>query len=315
MTCGGRSWPLVPLGAAVLALSVLGGALSVSAQAPDTCEMDGVRGGETLTVQPTIIVIPFTKLGESMDSVLQEDVNRRVAVTTVKQAFDDRGFATVDLLALIRSLRTGGALRMGAETDFKTQIVQQSRADIYVELEIMEPEEGGDASNAGVIRTAYLTNNGMSLANMIGRSGRYRGVEYSRLVERAAADSIDAFLEVMQMRFDDVVENGAIISFDVSVAEGADYNLNSDVGPDPDVLSFLVEDWFAENAWKNNYSVSSITDYSMVFDAVRIPLYDPQTCRNYNASQFSREFIRFLRDLGLRASQTVSRGSVFIELR
>jgi hypothetical protein len=286
-----------------------------SAQSSEPCAVGGVRGGETLTVQPTIVVIPYTAEGENMRDVLEEDVNRRVAVTAVKQAFDDLDFATVDLRALVASIRTGRTLTAAAETDFKTQVIEQSRADIYVELEIMEPDEGGAPSSASVIRTAYLTNNGMSLANMIGRSGTYRGVEYSRLVERAAGDSIHAFLQVMQARFDDVVENGAVISFDISVGDGAEFDLSSDVGDDPDMLSFLIEDWFAENAWKNNYSVSGITDVRMIFDAVRIPLYDPNTCRNYNASQFSREFLRYLRTLGVRAGQTVTRGSIFIELR
>jgi hypothetical protein len=280
----------------------------------EVCEVDGVRGGETLTVQPAIVVIPYTEQGENMGEVIEEDVNRRVAVTAVKQSFDDLDFATVDLRALIRSIGTSGALTATSQTDFKTQIIEQSRADIYVELEIMEPEDD-PPSSASVIRTAYLTNNGTSLANMIGRSGRYRDIEYSRLVERAATDSIDAFLQVMQMRFDDVVANGAIIQFDISMAEGADYDLSAEVGDPPDMLSFLIEDWFAENAWKNNYSVSGVTDVRMVFDAVRIPLYDPQTCRNYNASQFAREFLRYLRTLDIAASQTVTRGSIFIELR
>jgi len=296
-------------------VAVLLGRAGVSAQSGQVCEVDGVRGGETLTVQPTIIVIPFTKDGEDMGTVLEEDVNRRVAVTAVKQGFDDVGFTTVDLRALIRSLRTSRALTLTAETDFKTQVIAQSRADIYVELEIMEPEDPANPSSASVIRTAFLTNNGTSLANMIGRSGRYRGIEYSRLVERAASDSITAFLQVMQERFDDVVENGAIILFNISVAPGAEHDLESEVGPDQEMLAFLIEDWFAENAWKNNYSISSSTNLAMVFDAVRIPLYDPATCRNYNASQFSRGFIRYLRTLGVRAGQTVTRGSVFIELR
>ena len=307
------TWTCRVVVAAVLA--VLLGRAGVSAQSAQVCEVDGVRGGETLTVQPKIIVIPYTKDGEDMGTVLEDDVNRRVAVTVVKQAFDDLEFSTIDLRALIRSLRTSGALRLTSETDFKSQIVAQSRADIYVELEIMDPEDPANPSSASVIRTAYLANNGTSLANMIGRSGRYRGIEYSRLVERAASDSITAFLQVMQSRFDDVVENGAIISFTISVAQGAEHDLESEVGPDPDMLGFLIEDWFADNAWKNNYSISGSTNLLMVLDAVRIPLYDPATCRNYNASQFAREFIRYLRTLDVRAGSTVTGGSVFIELR
>ena len=300
---------------AALVATLLGPA-GVSAQSAEVCEVDGVRGGETLTVQPKIIVIPYTKDGENMGTVLEEDVNRRVAVTTVKQAFDDLGFTTIDLQQVIRTVRTNAAILLTAETDFQTQILQESRADIYVQLEIMDPEDPTSPSSASVIRTAFLTNTATSLANMIGRSGRYRGVEYSRLVERAASDSISPFLQVMQGRFDDVVANGAIISFIISVTQGAENDLGSEVGPDPDILAFLIEDWFAENAWKNNYSVSSSSSLRMVLDAVRIPLYDPTTCRNYNPSQFSQEFVRFLRTLNVRTNlPIINGGTIIIELR
>ena len=52
-------------------------------QEASTCTAD-VRGGSTLTVQPTIIVIPFTKEGEDMRTVFESDVSRRVAATAVK---------------------------------------------------------------------------------------------------------------------------------------------------------------------------------------------------------------------------------------
>jgi len=310
----GSTWTCRAIVAALVA--TLLGPAGVSAQSAEVCEVDGVRGGETLTVQPRILVIPYTRSDENMGTVLEEDVNRRVAVTTVKQAFDDLGFTTIDLQQVIRTVRTNAAILLTAETDFQTQILQASRADIYVQLEIMDPEDPANPSSATVIRTAFLTNTATSLANMIGRSGRYRGVEYSRLVERAASDSINAFLQVMQARFDDVVTNGAIISFIISVAQGAENDLGSEVGPDPDILAFLIEDWFAENAWKNNYIIASTSSLRMVVDPVAIPLYDPTTCRNYNPSQFSREFVSFLRTLGVRVNlPLISGGSIIIELR
>ena len=75
------NWSTWTCRAAVAALvATLLGPAGVSAQSAEVCEVDGVRGGETLTVQPKIIVIPYTKDGENMGTVLAEAPYRRVAV-------------------------------------------------------------------------------------------------------------------------------------------------------------------------------------------------------------------------------------------
>jgi len=250
-----------------------------------------------------------------MRTILEGDPLRRVAVTTVKEGFDNLGFSTVDARGVMDAVSRAGALTIDAESDFKTQVIEQSRADIYVEVEVLQTETNGDELAASAIRTAYLTTNGLSLANSIGYSGRFRGVAEERLVGRAAGDELDAFLATMQRGFDDVVANGAVVAVEITVAQGADYDLASEVGPDNDQLGFVIEDWFADNAWYGDYNISGSTDVRMILDAVKIPLRDPETCRNYNPSQFSRELIRYLRTLDVRARQTISRGMIIIEIQ
>lgn len=289
---------------------------AAAAQAPAACATkSSARGGSTSTVQPSIIVIPFTKEGEDMRTILESDVTRRIAVTKIKEGFDQLGFSTVDLRAVINAVKTMSAMTVTAQTDIKTQIIEQSRADIYVEAEVMEPQPTGDLLSASVIRTAYLTANGTSLANKIGHSGRFRGVEHARLVERAAADSLDAFLAMMQEKFDGIVEDGAIIVVDISAREGARNTLASAVGPNQETVAELLESWFEANAWKGNYNVAGSSDVRMILDAVRIPLRDPKTCNNYNASRFSREIITYLRSINVQARPTIERGRIFIELQ
>ena len=48
-------------------------------------------GGQVLTVQPKIMVIPYTKEGEDLRTILEADVSRRIAITKIKEAFDSRG--------------------------------------------------------------------------------------------------------------------------------------------------------------------------------------------------------------------------------
>ena len=56
-------------------------------------------GGQVQTVQPKIMVIPYTKEGEDIRTILEADVNKRIAITKIKESFDSRGFTTVDFVA------------------------------------------------------------------------------------------------------------------------------------------------------------------------------------------------------------------------
>lgn len=44
------------------------------------------------------MVIPYTMQGEDIRTVLENDVNKRIALTKIKEAFDQRGYTTVDFL-------------------------------------------------------------------------------------------------------------------------------------------------------------------------------------------------------------------------
>ena len=91
---------------------------------------------ETATVQPKIMVVPFTKEGEDIRTILEEDVNKRIVLTKIKEAFDSRGFTTVDFFGKMKSLSKVNGLAMDNQSDLKTMIIQQSGADIYVDAEI-----------------------------------------------------------------------------------------------------------------------------------------------------------------------------------
>ena len=57
------------------------------------------------TVQPKIMVIPYVKEGEDLRTILEDDVNKRIALTKIKEAFDSRGFTTVDFVAKLKSAK------------------------------------------------------------------------------------------------------------------------------------------------------------------------------------------------------------------
>lgn len=54
-------------------------------------------------VQPKIMVIPYTKEGEDIRTILENDENKRIALTKIKEAFDERGISTIDFFCKAES--------------------------------------------------------------------------------------------------------------------------------------------------------------------------------------------------------------------
>lgn len=295
--------------AALIGAAVVTPAPALAQARPSTT----ARGGESRTVQPKIMVIPFTKEGEDIRTVLEADANRRIAITKVKEAFDNRGFTTIDFLGVVRSMANDQAIQMTAQSDVRSRVIEQSRCDIYV---IMEANPSSAGRGVSMILTGYLAANGMSLSNKVANAGPYAGdVPYDRIIGRAAEEGMEPFLNTMQEKFGDFVENGVPIRVEFSVRDGATTRLNSEVGTNQDELSVVLEEWFEKNAYKNNYHVSGITDLRMTVDEVRIPMFDPQTNNNYSPSRFSTEIQRYLRGLNVRVNRSVGQGgTIYIEI-
>ena len=88
------------------------------------------------TVQPKIIVIPYTKEGEDLRTILEEDINKRITLAKIREAFDNRGFTTIDFIARLKAISQNNVFIADNQTDLKSQLIEMSGADIYVEAEI-----------------------------------------------------------------------------------------------------------------------------------------------------------------------------------
>ena len=115
----------------------------------------------------------------------------------IKEAFDQRGYTTVDFFAKLKALSKATALGNTQQQDVKTMIIQQSGADVYVEAEISLLESpSGNAMK--VILSGYETSTANSLANAVCESGKFYTDDYGKLTSRAVEIGIDKFLNTMQ---------------------------------------------------------------------------------------------------------------------
>lgn len=265
---------------------------------------------QTATVQPKIMVIPYTKQGEDITRVIEDDINKRIVLAKIREAFDSRGFTTVDFAAKLKSLSLTSGLSQDSQSDLKSMIIQQSGADIYVEAEmdiILSPT----GNSVKTILTASDISTGASLSNKVGESGKFYTEDIGKLGAKAVEKVADEFLDIIQVKFTDIVNNGRSISVDFSFEPTASISMSTEIGNDGLTLSDQLELWMSEHAYKNNYHIQGTTDKRMIFDDVRIPLKDDNG-NNYNINKFGLEFLKFARSIGLQITRSTVNNTLVI---
>lgn len=270
-------------------------------------------GGQVVTVQPKIMVIPFTKEGEDIRTILEEDVNRRIAIAKIKEGFDSRGFTTVDFVAKLKAAKDNNVFTSDNQTDIKTQIIEMSGADVYVQSEVIV-EKGQSGNSVKLILTAYEISTGNSLSNKVGESGRFYTDDFNKLASKAVESCIEDFLNIMQTKFTDIVNNGKSILIDISFDPSSSFTMSSEVGSDGLPLSDQIEMWMGENAFKGNYHIQGTTNLKMLFDDVRIPLKDSNG-NNYNPNKFGLEMFKFFKTLGISIGRDIKGNTIYITIK
>jgi len=271
-------------------------------------------GDQVVTVQPKIMVIPYTKEGEDLRSILEQDENKRIAIAKIKEGFDSRGFTTIDFVAKLKAAKDNNVFTSDNQTDIKTQIIEMSGADVYVQSEVI-PERSQSGNSVKLILTAYEISTGNSLSNKVGESGRFYTEDFNKLASKAVESCVDDFLNVIQTKFTDIINNGKSIMIDISFSPESEYKMSSEVGTDGLPLSDQIEFWMEENAFKNNYHIQGTTNVRMIFDDVRIPLKDQSTGNNYNPNKFGLEMFKFFRKLGITITRDIKGNTIYITIK
>lgn len=275
---------------------------------------------QTAVQQPKIMVIPYTAEGEDIRTVLEADPNKRIILTKIKEAFDNRGCSTVDFTARLKAATTEGVMSMDNRSDIKSQIIDMSGADIYVEAEMqcLQNQVTGQPnpeSRVKIILTAYDIATGTSLSNKIGESGTFYTNDIAKLAMRSIESCADEFLNTMQSKFSDMTENGRSIMLFIGFEELSSYSMESEVGSQGLLLQDEIELWVESHAYNNNYHLQGVSPNKMVFDDIRLPLIDENTGNNYTANRFSMELFKFFRSLGISVSRSLKGNTLYFTVK
>lgn len=260
------------------------------------------------TVQPTIMVVPFTKEGEDIRQVLESDFNKRAVLTSIKEEFDNRGFTTIDFLGKFRAMSTMAATNENNQSDLVSEIINTSGSDIFITAEINILTRADGAKSVNIILNAYDTSTGQSLANKQAQAGPFRTDNISKLADVAIKKDMDTFLNNMQGKFNDIIANGRSIIINIGVDEGSSVTLADEVGSEGNLLSDEIELWVEDHAFKKYYHISGTSDKTMIFDDVRIPV-------DTKINRFAIELGKLFRSLGITIKRTTTGNQLHISIQ
>lgn len=276
-------------------------------------QIAATQSNEVERAAAKIMVVPYNKQDEDIRTVLDQNPYVRTAVSKVKEAFDQRGWSTVDFVANLRAAEANSAFTADRQSSFKSDLLTGSGADFYVQVDAQLNSDGSESSVTLNV-TAFETHTGASFSNKTGSSGKFGTQDYEKLISRAFDKIQEEFLNTLLVKTDEIREIGRaiIIHFNLDESATIDFDQELEGGQ---FLNEAIEEWIAAAAYKGRANLAGIVEDKMVFDEVRIPLIDQETNRPYNPNRFANEVIRFLKSKDLNATRNIKGQNLFITIK
>ena len=262
----------------------------------------------------TIMVVPYKRNDRnSYATILKNDFDLRIAVSTVKDGFVKLGVKTIAAEGKLEgTLRASEWESKNADSNDK-QLLMNSGADVYVIVDLQKDISTTAGSRVSLIMTARETATGMDLASRKSWTNRFRTTDVDKLCAYAAQDVLDGFLKDISKEFARKVEHGNTVVLRVSLADNAINTMNSRINGNT-TLSAYIRNWVRKNAQGGRYHIQGAVDDSLIFDSVQIPAKDsdglPLDCIT-----FADNLVNYLNDSGIDSEHRVDGNTIYLTIQ
>ncbi|WP_298072983.1 DUF6175 family protein [uncultured Bacteroides sp.] len=252
---------------------------------------------------------------------LQTNGDLTLVISKIESLMNDRDFRISNFLQAIRGVKAQSARNSGITSkstgnniaiSFMDEINNAAKADIYFDV-YWKVTKNGPKSIVSYTLSAYDTYTYNSIASISGTGAPSFSAEIPILVEEAVTSNMDAFLEQLQGYFDDCIENGRAISLEINTFDdGTGIDMESEYNGKE--LREIIEDWVSDNSINRSYNLVDDTETTMLFQDVRIPLYDERE-RPMNAGSYARGLRKHLESFQIpikQGSSTLGRCQLII---
>ena len=245
-------------------------------------------------------------------SALQESSELLQVISKINELMADRGFPLKNLESVMKSLQGQSAedamlsSKSGADVNESPidKLKKTAKADIIMQMTWTINRTGPKRSITFNLQgiDAYTDK---QIAGASGTGQPSFTAELPILLEEAVLAHIDNFNAQLQKHFDDLFANGREVSLRIMTFSSFDGDLESEF--DGKELNEIIETWVSDNSVKGRFSLSDATENTMLFEQVRIPLYDMNN-RAVDTRGWARDLQKMLADRYRITSKLMTRG-------
>lgn len=280
--------------------------------------------------KPTIMVVPsdnwcvknnFVNVYDNMGSTLkipdyrkalQESTELLNVISKINEMMTERGFPLKNLESAMKSMQNQSAedamlsSKSGADINETPidKLKKVAKADIIMQLTWSVNQNGPRRSITFNLQgiDAYTDK---QIAGASGTGQPSFSAELPVLLEEAVLAHIDNFNAQLQKHFDDLFANGREVSLRITTFSSFSGDLETEFGGKE--LSEIIENWVSDNTVKNRFSLSDATETTMLFEQVRIPLYDVNN-RPVDTRGWARDLQKMLAERYRITAKLMTRG-------
>ncbi|MBK7753324.1 MAG: hypothetical protein IPI41_12180 [Flavobacteriales bacterium] len=243
---------------------------------------------------------------------LQENSDLLLVISKINQLMTDRGFPLKNLESSLKTLESEAAednmsqSKSGGEVSESPtdKLKKVAKADIWMQLTWTVNEMGPKRSITFNLQglDAYTDK---QVAGASGTGPQSQTPELAILLEEAVLSQLDLFNGQLQKHFDDLFANGREVTLRIKKWDSFSGDLESEYGGEE--LSTQIENWVTANTVQGRNSLSDATENMMLFEQVRIPLYDA-TGKAVDTRGWARGLQKHLKDAYQIEAKLVMKG-------
>lgn len=258
---------------------------------------------------PRIMVLPKTVDGSKYrNGEYEMKPNDRILIGALKYKLEENGLSTIGFESSLKKLTETQAIKEDAKKDLKSKILDSSGADFYIEVsEILE----SDCITTYEFKIRVHSTSEDVATDSRGANTCAKGLS-SEYKNFAASILNQGALEKLKVRFKEVINN-RMASMNVSVHESSTLILSSSI-KNVD-LENHIENAVKKYSANENYRISGLTNYEMVFSEIYVPVV-LQNQEKYGANAFTRDIKKYLKEnAGIDTNITIIGTSISLEIR
>lgn len=267
--------------------------------------------------KPTIMILPSDQWCDARYFMIELDnQGTKIKVPNYKQAFQednelgqviakigslmtDRGYPLKDAEQELKALEQRSAednmtssstSSSGLAESPLDMLKKRSKSDIILQIWWKVNKESAGKSVSFTIQ-AFDAYTNKQVASSTGTGLAVNDI-IPVLLMQAVSAHIDEFLGQLQKHFDEMVQDGREVT--VRIKKWSTWSNDLETEYNGKELNEVIEGWMSEHTVKGRFNTTDATENMMVFEQVRIPLFD-DSGKSIDARQFTRDLQKYLK--------------------